>query len=175
MGSFDSIWDLEDAISTRVGVMQAALQPYFPAWKNNIAIPGRVYREGVHTFRVSLGRVWFRIAMPAADNLESLASAILRAVHFDSDHLYKFKYRNRFGVLEEVNHPYMEDGPWAGEIQIGELEVPVGQPMTFLFDFGDMWEFDLVLEKIEADATVNKPVLVEIHGEPPEQYPRWEE
>jgi hypothetical protein len=61
------------------------------------------------------------------------------------------------------------------EVQIGELEVPVGQPMTFLFDFGDMWEFDLLIEKIEADATVNKPVLVEIHGEPPEQYPRRKE
>jgi hypothetical protein len=128
MGSFDSIWDLHDAISSRVGVMQAALQPSFPAWKHNISIPRRVFREGVHTFRVSLGRMWFRIAMPAADNLESLASAILRAVHFDSDHLYNFKYRNRFGVLEEVNHPYMEDGPWTAKSRSANWRSPSGSP-----------------------------------------------
>jgi hypothetical protein len=173
--SFDSVWDLDDALAERVGVMQTALQPYFPEWKNNIAMPELVFQGGVHTFRVSLGRVWFRIAMPAEDHLDSLASAILSAVHFDSDHLYRFEYRDRFGAIVQVNHPYMEDGPWVDEVQIGELEVPVGQPMTFLFDFGDMWEFDVVLEKIDPEAALKKPVLVERHGEPPEQYPGWEE
>lgn len=162
-------------MAKRVGAMQPAIQPFFPQWKNNISIPPMVFREGVHIFRVSLGRVWFRIGMPASDFMDGLASMILGAVHFDSDHLYMFTYRNRFGSLEVVNHYYVEDPPWANEVRIGELELPVGQPMTFLFDFGDEWEFEVVLERVETDRNIQKPELLEMHGEPPEQYPRWEE
>lgn len=165
----------DDEISKRVGVMQSALQPFFPQWKNNISIPRTVFREGTHIFRVSLGRMWFRVAMPAVAILDSLASMILEAVHFDSDHLYMFTYRNGFGTLDAVHHSYMEEGPWASEVQIGELELPRGQPMTFLFDFGDQWNFEVVLEKIEADRNIQQPVLLDLHGEPPEQYIHGEE
>jgi hypothetical protein len=174
-GPFLSFEEEEEQIAKRVGVLQPALQPFFPQWKNNISIPPTVFREGTHIFRVSLGRVWFRIAMPAVEVLDSLASMILEAVQFDSDHLYMFTYRNRFGTLEAVNHYRMEEPPWANEVRIGELELPIGQPMTFLFDFGDEWEFEVVLQKVETDRDIHEPALLELHGEPPEQYPSWEE
>ena len=47
--------------------------------------------------------------------------------------------------------------------------------MTYLFDFGDRWEFDVTLEQIDPSMVVEKPVILEIHGEPPEQYPRWDD
>ncbi len=46
--------------------------------------------------------------------------------------------------------------------------------MTYIFDFGDWWEFDVQLEKIET-AKSNYAAIVDRHGESPPQYPDWEE
>jgi len=48
--------------------------------------------------------------------------------------------------------------------------------MTYLFDFGDHWEFDVMLECIGAvDRKVKKPRLLETHGKAPEQYPSFDD
>lgn len=173
---FRSFMDPESQeLSWQIGAMQPVLQTHFPAWRNNIVVPQAEFRQGVHIFKGSLGRFRFRIALRAEDTLEDLARAVLTTVRFDSDHLYLFRYRDRFGSLQEVNHHYMEDGPWVHEVQIGELECPLGQPMTFLFDFGDEWEFEVIPEKVETDRRIERWEVLEIHGEPPEQYPRREE
>jgi len=158
-----------------VGLLQPVLQPYFPDWKKNLSIPEWVFREGTYIFKVSLGRLWFRIAIPAKYTLESLASAILDAAKFDYDHLYYFQHENPFGALERVNHPYMDEGPWASDVRVGDLLLRVGQKMTYLYDFGDNWEFDVTLEEVDRAKVVKEPVVLETHGEPPEQYPAWEE
>ncbi len=163
------------------GVLQPILRPYFPQWKNNLSIPEWVFRKDTHIFKVSLGRVWFRIAIPADRALDELASAILDAVDFDHDHLYRFSYENRFGAMAKVWHPEMgADGPWRDEPQtsdvlVGDLPLSLGQTMTFLFDFGDKWEFEVALEQIDPAISVDKPILYDMHGKPPEQYARWEE
>jgi hypothetical protein len=47
--------------------------------------------------------------------------------------------------------------------------------MTYTYDFGDWWEFEIKLEKIEASGEkLAKPEIVELRGEPPEQYPSWD-
>ena len=162
------------------GVLQPILRPYFPKWKNNLSIPEWVFRRETHIFKVSLGRVWFRIAIPADRALDELASAILDAVDFDRDHLYRFSYENRFGTMAKVWHPEMgkgplSEGPWTSDVLVGDLPLSLGQMMTFLFDFGDKWEFEVALEQIVPEMAAEKPVLLEIHGKPPEQYARWEE
>ena len=172
-------WDLSSELErdgkARFGVLQPMLQPYLTNWKSNLAVPEWVFREGTHIFKVSLGRTWHRIAIPADCALDALAYAILDAVDFDYDHLYLFSYRNRFGAVEEIVHSHMDDGPRAEDTLVGELPLPVGQAMTFLYDFGDEWEFDVTLEEISPKRTDKKPVLLESHGEPPEQYSSWEE
>ena len=56
------------------GALQPVLQPYFPEWKKNLSVPGWAFREGAHVFKVSLGRLWRRIAIPAGRPLDELAS-----------------------------------------------------------------------------------------------------
>lgn len=172
-GDFENIIELEDRGEALFGVLQPILRPYFPEWEDTLSLPGQVSRAGTHVFKVSLGSLWRRIAIPADRTMSTLASAILNAVEFDHDHLYEFSYRNRFGAMERVNHPYMDEGPWADEVFVGEVPIHVGQTMTYVFDFGDWWEFDVTLEKVDADLDVDEPVIVEAHGEPPEQYPMW--
>ncbi|MHC1728917.1 MAG: plasmid pRiA4b ORF-3 family protein [Syntrophobacteraceae bacterium] len=173
--NLDKIWELEDKEQVSFGVLQPILQPFFPDWSDNLPVPEWIFREGTHIFKVSMGGVWCRIAIPADLTLDTLASAILDAVGFDDDHLYQFSYKNRFGSLNQVNHPYMEEGPWTSEVLVGDLPLPVGQLMTYLFDFGDMWEFEVALEQVDPDMDIEEMVLLELHGKPPEQYPRYDE
>ena len=45
-----------------------------------------------------------------------------------------------------------------------------------IFDFGDWWEFDLKLEKIEPDEKrTDYGAIIESKGLAPEQYPSWED
>jgi len=170
-GDMDNIWQLESEEKIPFGVLQPALQPYFPEWENNLSVPEWAFREGTHIFKVSLGPIWRRIAIPADQTLDALAWAILNAVQFDHDHLYRFSYQNRFGVSERINHPYMEDeGPWTDEVLVGDVPLQVGQTMTYVFDFGDWWEFDVTLERVDPDMVIEEPVVLEKHGEPPVQY-----
>lgn len=169
-GNIDHILQLEFEEKTPFGVLQPALQPYFPEWKNNLSVPEWAFREGTHVFKVSLWDLWRRIAIPADQTLDALASAILDAVEFDHDHLHEFSYRNRFGVTDRINHPYMDEGPWTSEVLIGSVPLRVGQAMTYVFDFGDWWEFDVTLERVNPDMVVKEPVVLEKHGEPPDQY-----
>ena len=172
-GDFDNILELKEEGEVPFGVLQPVLQPYLSEWKNNLSVPKWTFREGTHTFKVSLGRIWRRIAIPAAQTLDALADTILNAVEFDHDHLYRFSYENRFGALESVHHPYMDEGPWTSEVLVGDVPLRVGQTMVYLFDFGDQWEFDVTLEQVDRDMVVKEPVIIETHGEPPEQYPQW--
>lgn len=149
---------------------QKTLHPYFPKWKNRLIPSEMPFQDGTHIYKVSLGPIWRRIAIGGKQSLDQLASAILESVQFDSDHLYDFRYHNRFGKLERVNHPYMDEGIFTTEVLIGELPLSVGQTMTFVFDYGDYWEFSLLLEAIEPKR-VDTAKILETHGEAPEQYP----
>jgi hypothetical protein len=169
-GDTNNILQLESEDKIPFGLLQPALQPYFPEWKNNLSIPEWAFREGTHVFKVSLGPIWRRIAIPAGQTLDALAWAILNAVEFDHDHLYEFLYQDRFGVSERVNHPSMDEGPWTSEVLVGDVPLRLGQTMTYVFDFGDWWEFSLTLERVDPDMVIEKPVVLEKHGEPPAQY-----
>jgi len=178
-GDLDKLIELEAQGEMPSGVLQPVLQPYFPTWQKTLRVPEWTFREGTHVFRVSFGATWRRIAIPAGTNLDALASIILNAFDFDHDHFYRFSYQNRLGVWEHVNHPRLDrDGPKTNHVQIGDVPLGLGQTMTYLFDFGDCWEFDVTLEYVDPlDAALpvpTAPAIIEAHGQPPEQYPRWE-
>ncbi len=152
--------------------LQPALQPYFPAWKNTLTFHEAAFRAGTYTFKVSLGQVWRRIAIDASESLDRLASIILDGFKFEDDHLYEFSYKNRYGLEERVAHPFMDEGPFTPDIKIGDVFLPIGQTMTFLFDFGDNWQFAMMLESVDATKATSKSRIIEKKGKAPEQYPR---
>jgi hypothetical protein len=48
--------------------------------------------------------------------------------------------------------------------------------MIYLYDFGDQWEFDVTLERVDpADAAARDAVILDGRGEAPDQYPSWDE
>ena len=57
------------------------------------------------------------------------------------------------------------------EMTIEEAELYEGQLITYLFDFGDMWEFKItVLDYIEENIEIIRPEIIESKGKSPEQY-----
>jgi len=155
--------------------LRSALQPYFADLKRRLEAPVWAFREGTHVFKVSLGRaLWRRIAIQGDRTLDTLADAILRAYDFDHDHLYRFSYRNQLGATERAMHPWMDEGPWASEVRVGDVPLPVGQNMDYLYDFGDSWQFSLTLERVDPPASKDV-VILDRAGEAPEQYPSWED
>jgi hypothetical protein len=133
--------------------------------------------EEVHIFKVAVApQIWRRIAAPARGNLAQLAGAILDAFDFTHDHLYSFLFENRSGISLRVNHPQLGEPLFADQVRVGDLPLQPDDTMTFFYDFGDQWEFLVQLERLEPpDRRRKKPTLLESHGEPPEQYPDWDE
>ena len=81
------VWESEDDPTISFGELQPALQPYFPEWQNTLAIASHEFRAGVYVFKVSLGKIWRRIAISSESTLADLSATILQSVDFDSDHV----------------------------------------------------------------------------------------
>ena len=160
----------------RFGAWQPLFQPYFPLWQENLRLPRQGPREGTFVFRVSLGKVWRLIAMPADKTLDDLVQVILDSVQFDNDHLHEFSFRNRLGASVSVHHPAMDEPPYTDEVSIGTLPLEPGQTMELTYDFGDNWRFTVKLDRIDPpDPKLKAPRILESHGKAPQQYADWDD
>ncbi|NJL21611.1 MAG: plasmid pRiA4b ORF-3 family protein [Leptolyngbyaceae cyanobacterium SM1_3_5] len=169
-------WESERNSLLPFGEFQPAFQPYFPEWKNVLAVPQSEFRSGVFAFKVSLGKAWRSIAISSDMTLYDLSRLILDSVDFDHDHLDLFEYRNQVGLLVRISHPLSEESPSTEEVKIGDLPFGEGTTFTYIFDFGDWWEFAVQLEKIQAnDSRSNYAEILESYGDAPPQYPDWDE
>jgi hypothetical protein len=162
----------EERYTSGLGAWQPALQPSHPRWVNNLRFPEPEFRDGVYYFKVSLGKPWRRIAIPATSNLEDLAQSIIGAFNFDGDHLHCFHYVARDGRTIRIDHPYLNDADMhTDEVAIGMLPLSERQSMKFHYDFGAGWRFDVQLEKIEpGNAKVSTPTIVASRGKAPAEY-----
>ncbi|WPD21059.1 MAG: hypothetical protein Q3M24_19505 [Candidatus Electrothrix aestuarii] len=79
-------------------------------------------------------------------------------------------------MKKNINHSALEEPPFTDETRLGEISCLPGMDMVFLFDFGDSWEFQVLVEEIDADTAVaSEPVLLKSQGKAPEQYPGYDE
>ncbi|WP_017326810.1 hypothetical protein [Synechococcus sp. PCC 7336] len=170
------IWESKSDVTVPYGEMQSTFQPYFPEWQNCFALLQPDTREGVYTFKVSLGSIWRRIAISSDRSLEDLAYAIRKSVDFDSDHLDMFEFADALGRQREITHPWSDSGDLStSDVRIGEVPLQVGQVMTYIFDFGDWWKFEVCLESVDENASKHRYLKeLDRHGEAPPQYPNWD-
>jgi hypothetical protein len=151
------------------GRLQPVFQPCFPRWQQTLQVPEHSFTAGEYVFGVCLETAWRRIAAPASLTLDHLAQAIVQAFSFDLDHLYCFIFEDRYGLPQHINHPFMEEPPYASQVRIGDLPLQPGEVMTLLYDFGDEWEFAMVLERIDP-AKRKKVAVLDRRGRAPAQY-----
>ena len=78
--------------------------------------------------------------------------------------------KNRF------TSPCDEQGPYVDEAEIGALELYKKQNFLYLFDYGDQWRFNVEVFNIEEiNMRLLNPEIIESKGEPPEQYPEFDD
>ena len=154
------------------GVWQSVLQKDFPEWQHNLEISGPEFQEGIYEFKVSWGKTWRRIALPAESDLDELAQAIIEAYDFDGDHLYEFRLRDERGRNLAVTAPDTDDAEiYTDEFSIGCLPLAKGESLEFIYGFGAYWQFQVKLERIgPPNKKVRKAKITESHLESPPEY-----
>ena len=126
---------------------------------------------------VSFGTGCYRhIQISANATLYKLHQAILKAFEFEDDHEHAFFMDNHMWSSADA---YFSSKAEAGDrltkkYTLKKLQLAKGQKFKYVFDFGDEWEFQCkVLRELEEDTKT--PLVIRSVGEPPEQYPEWEE
>lgn len=149
------------------------MAPLFPTGsiKNTVLIVPAI-EKGSYLFKVTVAPgVWRRIELSYQHSLLDLHDAIQSAFRFDDDHLYTFFMDGNRNSRNAYDSPNCEEGPFVDEVSIGELELYEGQRILYLFDYGDSWEFDVLLEKIDSSRKLpSKPKIIEKKGKAPKQY-----
>lgn len=137
----------------------------------------RRFLDGVYVFKASLGKnLWRKIEMSAKHTLLDLHNAIQLAYEFEDDHLFCFFMDGEAWSDERFASPYDDEGPYVDEAQMGELGLSKGQHILYLFDYGDEWRFDVVLEETRVTGSKpRKPKVIASKGKAPDQYDYFEE
>ena len=140
-----------------------------------------------HVFRVALTPKLHRdIEIASGEKLYDFAAAIVAAFGFDFDHPFGFYSLLKGHVLRSpVKYELFADMDDIGEesdagsverTRISEAFREIGHKMTFLFDYGDNWQFRVELIGQNAKEKGAKyPRVVKKVGRAPEQYPPEEE
>lgn len=111
--------------------------------------------------------------------LEDLHGIITEAFDREDDHLWMFYFRKRNSrvvarryVAPQMELPDAEEGGDACETTIDTLGLRSRSKFFYLFDIGDYWDHELVVQKVEnVAAAVKEPRIVGRVGKSPEQYP----
>ncbi len=142
-----------------------------------------------YLFKVNLKsarRIWRTIALRGDQTLDDLHEAIFGAFDRDDPHLYSFYFpkapsrRPQSGrAPKEYTAPPMfddtdpfgdEDRFNASEATIDGLRLKEGQRFEYLFDFGDSWWHEVVVEMMGPTGPDVRYGVIEKRGASPPQY-----
>jgi len=139
---------------------------------------------GTHVFRVSLNPKLYRdIEIESGNKLSDLAFAVVQAFGFDFDHAFGF-YSKLTGNIYDSPVKYelfadTGDDSDAGSVErtsVADAFPRVGKKMTFLYDYGDNWEFRVeAIGQNAKERGVKYPRFLKKVGTAPEQYPSEDE
>jgi hypothetical protein len=88
--------------------------------------------------------IWRRFVVPASITLDRLHDVIQIIMGWTDSHLHEFTIGNkRYTEYPESK----EDGLVCGRYRLGDLIKQKGRTFRYLYDFGDSWEHELVLEE----------------------------
>ena len=161
-----------------LGYFQKRVQPHYKEYKNILQYPKVISNIGTYRLKISLHKAYRTIEINSSKSFQSLANAILEQFDFDNDHLYAFNFVDRFGKKVDILHSSLDgDGEnlWADEYYLKNLPLKELEEFKFIFDFGDNWEFDILIENIDSSREIDAVKLIKSHGEAPEQYPDYDD
>jgi len=87
--------------------------------------------------------IWRRFVVPAGISLDRLHDVIQIVMGWTDTHLHEFTIgKKRYTEYPESK----EDGLVCGRYRLGDLIKKKGRSFHYLYDFGDSWEHELILE-----------------------------
>ncbi|MDR1721696.1 MAG: plasmid pRiA4b ORF-3 family protein [Methanobrevibacter sp.] len=115
------------------------------------------------------GKNYYRIMrISGEDTLDELSAYILYVFDFDSDHLYAF---STDGNPYDDNSYHFDNPEYKStDTPIKEVITKVNEGLTYLYDFGDEWFFEIDVKEIEDVDEEIDPEILESVGTL-EQYP----
>lgn len=140
--------------------------------------------SATHIFRVSLKpRLYRDIEIESRKSLYQLAETIVQAFAFDFDHAFGFYSKLTGNVLQSpIRYELFADMDSEGDARsvkrstLAEAFPKVGGKMTFLFDYGDGWEFRVELVGMgQKKPKTGYPNVLAVAGKAPAQYPDADE
>ena len=133
-----------------------------------------------YTLRIKLRgispSIWRKIEVPSNVKLTSLAEIIITAMGWYNEHLHQFVTKGRAEYYATAKKDDDDDfwgvrRLWGGDYTIGHLLKAEKEKVTFEYDFGDGWEHDVTLSKVEEYADEEQHTVELISGKracPPE-------
>lgn len=117
-----------------------------------------------------------RLALSSDRTLVDLHRLIQEAFEWDDDHLYSFWLDGRFwgDKQGEYSAPFEleETGAKGAGVELGRLGLQKGQRIAYVFDFGDEWRVSMKLRETRQSGETG---ILERKGDPPPQYPDYDE
>lgn len=133
-----------------------------------------------YTLRIKLRgispSIWRKIEVPSSVKLTSLAEIIITAMGWWNEHLHQFVGKGRNQLYTTAQKPdddcfFGDRRVWGGDVPISHLLKKEKDKVLFEYDFGDGWEHDVVLSKVDDYADGEKRVVRLVGGKracPPE-------
>lgn len=157
-----------------LGYFQNKVQSHNKDYKNRLKYPKKITNTGTYRLKISLYKAYRTIEINSNSTLDDLADAILEQFDFDNDHLYEFRFKNRFGKKINISDAsFDESGENIADYYLKDLPLGKFESFKFIFDFGDNWEFDILIENIDNSREIDSVKLIKSHGKAPEQYPDY--
>lgn len=90
--------------------------------------------------------IWRRILIASTENLEDLHFTLQVVMGWTNSHLHEFMLNHeRYGALDEDFPPNLRDEV---DYRVDQLLKEEKDKLLYVYDFGDGWEHEVVLEKI---------------------------
>lgn len=161
-------------VKPKLGFFQNRVQQHYKEYKNRLKYPKKIINTGTYRLKISLYKAYRTIEINSNISFNDLADSILEQFNFDNDHLYEFRFIDRFGKKINISDASFDES----EENIADYylkDLPLGkfESFKFIFDFGDNWEFDILIENIDNSREIDSVKLIKSHGEAPEQYPDY--
>ncbi|WP_245744541.1 plasmid pRiA4b ORF-3 family protein [Lentzea fradiae] len=126
--------------------------------------------DPVHQLKITLlgvenPPVWRRVLLPAAVRLDDLHEIVQAAMGWENAHLHAFVDGRTQYSVPDPDLPYRDER----EVRLTDLVKPGGR-LLYVYDFGDHWEHEIVVEEVTAaEAGKSYPLCVAGQGDcPPE-------
>lgn len=117
-----------------------------------------------YTLRIKLRgispSIWRKIEVPSNVKLTSLAEIIITAMEWYNEHLHQFRTKDKVYYATAQKDDDI-DTNWGGDFSINQLLKKEKDKVVFEYDFGDSWEHDIVLSKVE-DYDKDEPHIVKL-------------